>query len=596
MASSPGGSTSVSQRLVSFLIDADDVLQCEICMEAFDSEKKPPKLLPCGHNFCEACLFSLCLHQEFNFLDSISCPTCRNQFETSAALNAPTNYDLCKMLESVKRGQDLNVTVIHVADKSFASSASKAQYAVDSSTPQRKLRGKMKKNGIAGKKTMISLDPVYEKPENVECKKLNDPYRCTDCKRKISSSNRCKMSRFCQRCFGNDKVLHLSCLECCVNKHNGHQLKSIDDLEFEHQKLLNELRELGPRRSDISVRFDEGLKLLEEESNINLDFCSLGRAKQTLIKESDKCYSKSISMLEDPFFTPLPPAVISKIRHRQLHNFTRLQKMFSLLEKCHQNVQTRLDRHLNMLTKSLPKSVSTSSQRSMSTVKVDESATYSSLSTILALAKEVIPEYSIIKKNLPIIVDENLTEQPKINAIKQCVTIMNKVINENSPPEILMLFQDAYLNCFHSLHFFSKKLGDSEERKEIWSLIQVSMTELLRIASTRFTSYNADRVDMVGDIAFLCNLFSDVCDSATMTLCMIEAARSRVTQEQAENQAEKERMEIQLKLIDEHLLECRRVQKLRELRSNTKTKNVGRCSRLKRWFKSTLSSRSVPAK
>lgn len=83
-----------------------------------------------------------------------------------------------------------------------------------------------------------------------------------------------------------------------------------------------------------------------------------------------------------------------------------------------------------MLTKSLPKSVSTSSQRSMSTVKVDESATYSSLSTILALAKEVIPEYSIIKKNLPIIVDENLTEQPKINAIKQCVTIMNKVINE----------------------------------------------------------------------------------------------------------------------------------------------------------------------
>lgn len=64
MASSPGGSTAVSQRLVSFLIDGDDVLQCEICMEAFDPEKKPPKLLPCGHNFCEACLFSLCLHQE----------------------------------------------------------------------------------------------------------------------------------------------------------------------------------------------------------------------------------------------------------------------------------------------------------------------------------------------------------------------------------------------------------------------------------------------------------------------------------------------------------------------------------------------------
>lgn len=97
-------------------------------------------------------------------------------------------------------------------------------------------------------------------------------------------------------------------------------------------------------------------------------------------------------------------------------------------------------------------------------------------------------------------------------------------------------------------------------------------------------------------MAFLCDLYSDVCDTAMMTVCVIEAARSRVTIDQAETESEKERVQVQLKLIDEHLFECQRVQKLRELRSNTKTKGGSRCSRIKRWFKSSLGTRSVSAK
>lgn len=37
---------------------------CSVCLDRFDRDFKPPKLLPCGHNFCEGCLFSLCLHRE----------------------------------------------------------------------------------------------------------------------------------------------------------------------------------------------------------------------------------------------------------------------------------------------------------------------------------------------------------------------------------------------------------------------------------------------------------------------------------------------------------------------------------------------------
>ena len=83
---------------------------------------------------------------------------------------------------------------------------------------------------------------------------------------------------------------------------------------------------------------------------------------------------------------------------------------------------------MNMLTRSLSKSVSTSSHKSISTMKSDESATYSSLSTVLALAKESHPDFVIIKKNLPLIVDENLTEYSKVNALKQCVKAMDNVL------------------------------------------------------------------------------------------------------------------------------------------------------------------------
>uniref|UniRef100_A0AC34Q1Q7 RING-type domain-containing protein n=1 Tax=Panagrolaimus sp. JU765 TaxID=591449 RepID=A0AC34Q1Q7_9BILA len=589
MASSPGNLTTISQRVLGFLIDADDVLQCEVCLEPFDSEKRPPKLLPCGHNFCENCLFNLCCHQQYCFLDFICCPTCRQQFDSKTAIKAPTNYDLCKMLESVKRGQDLNVTIIHVADKSCNSPSSKVNIAVSSSTPPLRRDSKRKRNQAF----------INDDSENVlEKRKVENINRCSDCKRKITGNNRCRLSRFCQQCYGNDKILHLSCIECCVNKHNGHHLRPVDELEYEHQRLLNEIRELGPRRQEISSRFDGGLQELETMSNINLDFCSLKRAKQTLMKESDKSFEKAVERLENRFFTPLPPVVISKIRHRQLQNFARLKKMLTLLEKCQQNMQTRLDRHMNLLSKSLPKSVSTNSHRSISTIKADESATYSSLSTVLALATDDNAGYAVIKKNLPLIVDENLTELCKINALKHCVQVLDGIISAIQLPEILLLFQDAYLNCFHSLHFLSKRIAKDQiiERKEIWVYVQRSMTELLKISSQHFPNYNADRVDIVADIAFLCDLFSDVCDTAMITVCVIEAARSRVTIDQTENECEKKRILVQLELIDEHLFECQRVQKLRELRSSTKTKNVGRCSRLRKWLKSSWGTQNISAK
>ncbi|KIH68159.1 hypothetical protein ANCDUO_01503 [Ancylostoma duodenale] len=84
-----------SGRLVSFLVEGDDVVSCEVCLEQFQPVERPPKILPCGHNFCDQCLFSLCCHQQYYLLDSIRCPTCRASFPTDVAKVAPTNWDLC---------------------------------------------------------------------------------------------------------------------------------------------------------------------------------------------------------------------------------------------------------------------------------------------------------------------------------------------------------------------------------------------------------------------------------------------------------------------------------------------------------------------
>ncbi|KHJ75924.1 zinc finger, C3HC4 type, partial [Oesophagostomum dentatum] len=82
-----------SGRLVSFLVEGDDVVSCEVCLEPFQPVLRPPKILPCGHNFCDQCLFSLCCHQQYYLLDSIKCPTCRASFSAEAAKSAPTNWD-----------------------------------------------------------------------------------------------------------------------------------------------------------------------------------------------------------------------------------------------------------------------------------------------------------------------------------------------------------------------------------------------------------------------------------------------------------------------------------------------------------------------
>lgn len=60
----------------SHLIEIDEKFcQCPICLQQY----KEPKLLPCLHRYCSDCLKQLIERDQF--LNTLSCPECRSDFE-----------------------------------------------------------------------------------------------------------------------------------------------------------------------------------------------------------------------------------------------------------------------------------------------------------------------------------------------------------------------------------------------------------------------------------------------------------------------------------------------------------------------------------
>ena len=67
-------------------------LKCSICLEFYDSSDKKPRILSCGHSFCESCLIQL---------ENQCCSTCRTEIDLDEPL--PVNYGLMGLSENVKK-------------------------------------------------------------------------------------------------------------------------------------------------------------------------------------------------------------------------------------------------------------------------------------------------------------------------------------------------------------------------------------------------------------------------------------------------------------------------------------------------------------
>ena len=85
---------------------------CEICAEKFTHiEGHVPRVLSCGHTFCEGCLEKLKKVKKPRF---ISCPRCKNETTLNAhSTTLPKNYNFLDLIEEVFEAQKKEVCSDH---------------------------------------------------------------------------------------------------------------------------------------------------------------------------------------------------------------------------------------------------------------------------------------------------------------------------------------------------------------------------------------------------------------------------------------------------------------------------------------------------
>lgn len=71
-------------------MQAEDPADCLICAYPYDRMQRTPRILQCGHTFCQTCLFEL-RRQRGDGLSTVQCPHCRKHETVFAVENLPEN-------------------------------------------------------------------------------------------------------------------------------------------------------------------------------------------------------------------------------------------------------------------------------------------------------------------------------------------------------------------------------------------------------------------------------------------------------------------------------------------------------------------------
>ncbi|GMR48201.1 hypothetical protein PMAYCL1PPCAC_18396, partial [Pristionchus mayeri] len=495
-----GDSSSFFSSPSSSFLNEDSFVGCEVCLEPFRPSVRPPKLLPCGHNFCEQCLFSIYCHQQYYLLDSISCPTCRTSFPSDTAVSAPTNFDLCKILENLPRARESNVTVI-------------------------RLNGEEKEKSFILNTTMISKK-----------RRKEAEIRCVDCGRRLSEKSIQRTGRGCLKC-AHGPYLSLSCLECCVDVHNGHGFTTRMEIESEQMRA----REENERLLEMAETMAESLRRNNQLHN------PLSRLVASLNNTLSEL-NEGLKMLRSPRL--LAPSTINNIRKSGCQHVGRISKLVKIMENESTWMKARGDK----------KSLSGSHLRqSRLHLRGSDSLARESLAAVLTILPPSLP-FDQISSILSSISPRDSIDQ-RLHYYLQAVSSLTHTLSSSLPPTSIPILADAFVHLFHEMSELSKKrIGSTplalKSRRAIWKHVQMAYSELLRVVSKMYDSRDAARVDIIDDLSFVCRTYADIADQASLTLCMIEAARARSSGADGER----------LKIIDDNLIECRRQQKLSALR------------------------------
>lgn len=89
-AESSSGLSYDNETPAYFETQREDALDCLICAYPYDRHQKVPRILQCGHTFCQTCLFEL-KRQRGDGHTTILCPTCRKVETVFCIENLPEN-------------------------------------------------------------------------------------------------------------------------------------------------------------------------------------------------------------------------------------------------------------------------------------------------------------------------------------------------------------------------------------------------------------------------------------------------------------------------------------------------------------------------
>ena len=79
-------------------------MECEFCLNPWNSDFRIPKILPCGHTFCLKCLYGL--KDKLKKDEKFKCPSCKREIDTiknkKDIINLPKNSQLLSLLDKVE--------------------------------------------------------------------------------------------------------------------------------------------------------------------------------------------------------------------------------------------------------------------------------------------------------------------------------------------------------------------------------------------------------------------------------------------------------------------------------------------------------------
>ena len=84
-------------------------MECVVCFKFFNEKERRPRILECGHTFCETCIISMINRRS-------DCAKCRKKIEYRSIEEVIVNYAVISMMDKRPKG---NLCKTHLVRKDF---------------------------------------------------------------------------------------------------------------------------------------------------------------------------------------------------------------------------------------------------------------------------------------------------------------------------------------------------------------------------------------------------------------------------------------------------------------------------------------------